>query len=183
MNQKSYKLQTVQAVRFLIKDQLNHVCTFTVGQAVRHIEKHSLIDVSRSTIRNIIGIIMADMVKAGRAEKLHRGAWAIKEYNNPMDLQLGSSGQPMPKFLVNELQPVVFNPSLTKFLDPPKPTPEVDIYNELKKLKGQEKSRWDQLAIKMCMEANISITRLINYINEKRNHRAVETAGLESVQS
>lgn len=171
---------TIKAVKVIVDDYISKQGLVTTGQSLRIIENHTHFGLSRSTIRNIFSMIMADMVAAGRAEKSHRGAWIILKENKPAEVVLGSGGL-CPQFVKKEYGPVTFNPQLNAWLNPPKPTPEVDVYNELKKLKGAEKTRWQDHAIVLCMKAGVSLTKLINYINEQREVRTVQAAGVNGI--
>ena len=169
---KLYSIQTIKSIKVVISDYISTPGKITTAVAIKIMEKHTF-GLSKSSLRNIFSMIMNDLVKAGKAHKEHRGAWMILESHNPRDIEIGSGGK-APKYIKQEFAPVVFDPQLNAFLNPPKPTPEVDVYNELRKLKGIEKTRWQDHAIILCMKAGVSLTKLINYINEKRNGGAIE---------
>lgn len=168
---KLYSIQTIKSIKVVISDYISTPGKITTGVAIKIMEKHTF-GLSKSSLRNIFSMIMNDLVKAGMAVKEHRGAWMITERHNPRDIEIGSGGK-APKYIKEEFKPVVFDPQLNAFLNPPKATPEVDVYNELKKLKGDERKRWQDHAIVLCMKAGVSINKLINYVNEQREVRAV----------
>lgn len=166
---KSYKLTTVQAISFLLRNYLSQPGRKTSGEALRIVQSNSFL-VGPSSARNIITEIMNELVKNGKAKKLYRGTWEVQAIETSLDY--------IPRDFAISKKPVVFDPKLTAFLDPPKCTKHVEVYNELKKLKGDQRSRFMEYATILCDKAGISIKRLINYINEQREAtRHTEAAG------
>lgn len=171
---KLYKIATINAVKFILRDYLSKPGRKTTGEALRIVEANTL-GVGRSTCRNIITGVFDEITKEGAAKKLYRGTWEVLDENGCV----APASEVIKKVKVD--QPVVFDPQLVKFLDPPKCTKHVEVYNELKKLK--DKSKFFDMAIVLCDKAGISINRLINYIYEVKQARDIERAGTECVHA
>lgn len=184
---KAYNLETIAAIRFILKDYLRSPLVKT-GPAQELIEAKSHIGLRRSTVAQIFSSIMEDFVKAGRAVKLHRGCWQMVQFESDIvpeiDQAVPVEAHVPPKRKRKQraevIQPVVFDPKLTEFLNPKPCMKHVEVYEKLKKIK--DKTRFAEEAIVLCGEAGIPLKRLINYINEQREQRHNETGRCENVQ-